>query len=131
MKEGRNAWVRPEASGISFSSSHSGGWDRIAHEDTGICLCFQREGKCHKSFPSPAQPLPFPGLEALREALVSRNPQTIGLCPLVPPPYHPLYRSGVNRLERVEPRPAHLSPLLSRAVSLKTVKEATRICRET
>lgn len=29
-KEGLGGWVRPQASGISFSSSHSGGWDRIA-----------------------------------------------------------------------------------------------------
>lgn len=62
LKEGLSGWGRPEASGISFSSSHSGGWDRIAGAGHRNLPLFQLEGKCHKCYPSGirAQALPYP-----------------------------------------------------------------------
>lgn len=84
-------WARPEASGISSSSRHSRGGTRLLELDTGICLCFQLEGKCHNPAPSPPRQHPCPG-SALRG---TRQPGTEGLqaasYPQEPPILRPLF----------------------------------------
>lgn len=126
MKEGPSDWVRPEASGISFSSSHSGGWGRIAPTGHRNLPLFPAGGEMPQILPFScpssilAQPLPFPGLEGPQESPCLQDLQAIGLSSVLRPASCPLYRSGVNRLERVEHKPDHRSPLLSRAVALNS-----------
>lgn len=99
-QRGRVAGRGQRPAGFPSAPATQVGGTRLPELDTGICLCFQLEGKCHKSCPLPTPPASVPRLCPSRHQQASYGVPSASAClqePLVHlSPIPPRHITGVD-----------------------------------